>query len=125
MKAEGIRSKTVKKYKATTNSKYSLPVYPNSLNQEFQVDAPGKVWVADITYIHTNEGWLYLATMMDLYSRRILGWHMSHRMTKELVILALKRAIGRQKPTEGLIHHSDRGSQYTSHEYQKICVNTT
>lgn len=120
MKAEGIRSKTVKKYKATTNSKHSLPIYPNLLNQEFQVDAPGKVWVGNITYIHTNEGWLYLATIMDLYSRRILGWHMSHRMTKELVILALKRAIGRQKPTEGLIHHSDRGSQYASHEYQKI-----
>lgn len=120
MKAEGIRSKTVKKYKATTNSKHSLPIYPNLLNQEFQVDAPGKVWVGDITYIHTNEGWLYLATIMDLYSRRILGWHMSHRMTKELVILALKRAIGRQKPTEGLIHHSDRGSQYASHEYQKV-----
>lgn len=120
MKAEGIRSKTVKKYKATTNSKHSLPVYPNLLNQEFQVDAPGMVWVADITYIHTSEGWLYLATIMDLYSRRILGWHMSHRMTKELVIRALKRAIGRQKPTEGLIHHSDRGSQYASHEYQEI-----
>lgn len=120
MKAEGIRSKTVKKYKATTNSKHSLPIYPNLLNQEFQVDAPGKVWVGDITYIRTNEGWLYLATIMDLYSRRILGWHMSHRMTKELVILALKRAIGRQKPTEGLIHHSDRGSQYASHEYQGI-----
>src|SRR5699024_273686 len=120
MKAEGIRSKTVKKYKATTNSKHSLPIYPNLLNQEFQVDAPGNVWVGNITYIHTNEGWLYLATIIDLYSRRILGWHMSHRMTKELVILALKRAIGRQKPTEGLIHHSDRGSQYASHEYQKI-----
>lgn len=120
MKAEGIRSKTVKKYKATTNSKHSLPIYPNLLNQKFQVDAPGKVWVGDITYIRTNEGWLYLATIMDLYLRRILGWHMSHRMTKELVIVALKRAIGRQKPTEGLIHHSDRGSQYASHEYQGI-----
>ena len=120
MKAEGIRSKKVKKYKAITNSKHSFPIYPNLLNQKFQVDTPGKVWVGDITYIRTNEGWLYLATIMDLYSRRILGWHMSHRMTKELVIVALKRAIGRQKPTEGLIHHSDRTSQYASHEYRGI-----
>ncbi|TLQ39607.1 IS3 family transposase [Ruoffia tabacinasalis] len=120
MKVEGIRSKTVEKYKAPTNSKHSLPIYPNLLNQKFQVDTPRKVWVGDITYIRTNEGWLYLATIMDLYSRRILGWHMSHRMTKELVIVALKRAIGRQKPTEGLIHHSDRGSQYAAHEYQRI-----
>lgn len=95
MKAEGIHSKTVKKYNATTNSKHSLPIYPNLLNQKFQVDTPGKVWVDDITYIRTNEGWLYLPTIMDLYSRRIQGWHMSHRMTKELVIVAIRRAIGR------------------------------
>lgn len=120
MKKEGIRSKTVKKYKATTNSKHSLPVYPNLLNQQFQVDKPGKVWVGDITYIWTKEGWLYLATIMDLYSRRILGWYMSDRMTKELVIIALRRAISRQTPSEELIHHSDRGSQYASHDYQNI-----
>jgi putative transposase len=120
MKENNIRSKTVKKYKATTNSKHRLPVYPNLLNQQFKVDQPGKVWVTDITYVWTKEGWLYLATVMDLFSRRIIGWQMSNRMNKELVITALERAIGRQPPKEGLIHHSDRGSQYASTDYQMI-----
>ncbi|MDM5247648.1 MULTISPECIES: IS3 family transposase [unclassified Lysinibacillus] len=120
MKEEGIRSKTVKKYKATTNSKHNLPVYPNLLDQQFKVERPGQAWVADITYIWTSEGWLYLATIMELFSRRIIGWAMDERMTKELVILALKRAIRTQTPTPGLIHHSDRGSQYASKEYQQV-----
>ncbi|MDM5247845.1 IS3 family transposase [Lysinibacillus sp. G4S2] len=120
MKEEGIRSKTVKQYKATTNSKHNLPVYPNLLDQQFKVERPGQAWVADITYIWTSEGWLYLATIMELFSRRIIGWAMDERMTKELVILALKRAIRTQTPTPGLIHHSDRGSQYASKEYQQV-----
>jgi putative transposase len=120
MSETNIRSKTVKKYKATTNSKHNLPVYPNLLNQQFEVDEPGKVWVGDITYIWTREGWLYLATIMDLFSRRIIGWYMSKRMNKELVLTALKRAIRTQPPKEGLIHHSDRGSQYASKDYQKL-----
>lgn len=120
MKEEGIRSKTVKKYKATTNSKHHLPVYPNLVDQQFKVKQPGQVWVADITYIWTSEGWLYLATIMELFSRRIIGWAMGERMTKELVILALKRAIQTQPPSPGLIHHSDRGSQYASTEYQQL-----
>lgn len=120
MKAEGIRSKTVKKYKATTNSKHQLPVYPNLLEQQFKVERPGQAWVADITYIWTSEGWLYLATIMELFSRRIIGWAMGERMTKELVITALKRAIQTQAPTAGRIHHSDRGSQYASKEYQQL-----
>ena len=120
MQEEGIRSKTVKKYKATTNSKHHLPVYPNLVDQQFKVEQPGQVWVADITYIWTSEGWLYLATIMELFSRRIIGWAMGERMTKELVILALKRAIQTQPPSPGLIHHSDRGSQYASNEYQQI-----
>ncbi|MEL3959892.1 IS3 family transposase [Lysinibacillus endophyticus] len=120
MKEEGIRSKTVKKYKATTNSKHNLPIYPNLLDQQFKVERPGQAWVADITYIWTSEGWLYLATVMELFSRRIIGWAMDARMTKELVILALKRAIRTQTPTSGLIHHSDRGSQYASKEYQQV-----
>ncbi|MGE7917307.1 IS3 family transposase [Lysinibacillus xylanilyticus] len=120
MKEEGIRSKTVKKYKATTNSKHNLPVYPNLLDQQFKVERPGQAWVADITYIWTSEGWLYLATIMELFSRRIIGWAMDERMTKELVILALKRAIRTQTPTPELIHHSDRGSQYASKEYQQV-----
>ncbi|WP_259458015.1 IS3 family transposase [Salipaludibacillus neizhouensis] len=120
MKENGIRSKTVKKYKATTNSKHNLPIYPNLLNQQFTVERPGQVWVADITYIWSSEGWLYLASVMDLYSRRIIGWEMDGRMTKELVVTALKRAMITQPPTSGLIHHSDRGSQYASNDYQAL-----
>lgn len=108
----GRRSKTVKKYKATTNSKHSLPVYPNLVDQYFKVSQRGVVWVSDITYVHTKEGWLYLATVMDLFSRRIIGWAMSDRMTQALVIQALviqafTRAFQTQAPTAGLIHHSD------------------
>uniref|UniRef100_UPI0035B54F2B IS3 family transposase n=1 Tax=Peribacillus tepidiphilus TaxID=2652445 RepID=UPI0035B54F2B len=115
MKEEGLRSKTIKKYKATTNSKHSLPVFENKLNQEFKVDQPNKVWVDDITYIPTAEGWLYLASVMDLYSRKIIGWSVDKTMTKELVIQALKRAYNRQQPPkESVLHHSDRGCQYCS-----------
>jgi putative transposase len=119
MKENGIRSKTVKKYKATTNSKHSLPVQENIMNQDFTANKPNEKWVTDITYVSTLEGWLYLASVMDLYSRKIVGWHMSERMTKELVLQALEQAHGRQKPEPGLLHHSDRGSQYASHDYQK------
>lgn len=123
MHENNLRSKTVKKYKATTNSKHSYPVYPNLLNQQFQVDEPGKVWVGDITYVWTKQGWLYLATIMDLFSRRIIGWDMRDRMNKDLTITALKRAIAQQPPKEGLIHHSDQGSQYAANEYQAILRN--
>jgi putative transposase len=115
----GIRSRTVKKYKATTNSKHSLPVQDNVLNREFTASRPNEKWVTDITYVSTGEGWLYLASVMDLFSRKIVGWHMSDRMTKELVLQALKQAYGRQKPDKGLLHHSDRGSQYASLDYQQ------
>ena len=123
MSENGLRSKTVKKYKATTNPHHSYPVYPNLLNQQFHVDRPGAVWVGDITYVGTMEGWLYLATIMDLSSKRIIGWEMSHRMTKELTIKALQRAIIQQPPQEGLIHHSDRGSQYAANDYQEMLRN--
>nr|WP_317618570.1 IS3 family transposase [Macrococcus sp. TMW 2.2395] len=119
MKDMNIRSITKKKYKATTNSKHNLPIYPNLLNQQFKVEKLGVAWVSDITYVYTREGWLYLATVMDLFSRRIIGWAMSSRMSKELVISALERAYVTQEPKAGLIHHSDRGSQYASVEYQK------
>ncbi|HEC2218261.1 TPA: IS3 family transposase, partial [Staphylococcus delphini] len=120
MKALGIRSITKKKYKATTHSKHHLPVYPNLLNQQFKVSQPGSVWVADITYVYTKEGWLYLAKVMDLFSRRIIGWAMATRMTKELVMSALNKAYTIQEPKAGLIHHSDQGSQYASIEYQNL-----
>ena len=113
------KSCTVKKYKATTNSKHQHPVSENVLDRQFKVDKPNQSWVTDITYIPTNEGWLYLASVMDLYSRKIVGWAMDKSMSKEFVINALKMAYYRQKPGKGLIHHSDRGVQYASSDYQK------
>ncbi|WP_299095806.1 IS3 family transposase, partial [uncultured Metabacillus sp.] len=114
------KSCTVKKYKATTNSKHQHPVSENVLDRQFKASKPNQSWVTDITYIPTNEGWLYLATVMDLYSRKIVGWAMDKTMTKELVIAALKVAYKRQRPGKGIIHHSDRGVQYASSEYQKL-----
>jgi putative transposase len=114
------KSCTVKKYKATTNSKHQHPVSENILARQFKACKPNQLWVTDITYIPTNEGWLYLATVMDLYSRKIVGWAMDKTMTKELVMAALKMACNRQKPEKGVIHHSDRGVQYASNEYQKL-----
>src|SRR5699024_12056009 len=101
------RSITVKKLKATYHYNHTYPVYANLLNQQFYASKPGAVWVSDITYVWTQEGWLYLATVMDLYARRIIGWHMSHRMTKDLTIQALQRAMNHLPPKPGLIHHSD------------------
>lgn len=120
MKKNNICSKRVKKFKATTNSKHNLPVAPNLLNQNFNVDRLNQVWVSDITYIATGEGWLYLAAVVDLFSRKVVGWAMDSTMTKDLVIKAIKQAVWRYKPQVGVIHHSDRGSQYASYEYQKI-----
>lgn len=109
-----------RKYKVTTDSKHNLPVAPNLLNRYFTTDAPNKVWLADITYVWTNEGWLYLAFVLDLYYRGIIGLAMMSRMTDELTLKALKQAIIRCKPPKGLIHHSDRGSQYASWNYQAV-----
>lgn len=119
MKEMGLRSITVKKHKATTNSKHNQPVYANVLNRQFNVIAPNKVWVTDITYIATLQGWVYLASVMDLFSRKIVGWSLGSRMTKELVLDAFDQACERQKPSPGLIHHSDRGSQYASADYRE------
>ena len=120
MKQEGTRAIVPRKYKATTDSKHSLPVAPNLLKQDFDIKEPNKVWLADITYISTLEGWLYLAAVMDLGCRRIKGWAMSDRLTKELALAALKMAICNHPNTAGIIHHSDRGSQYASNDYQKL-----
>ena len=120
MRESGIRSRTKKKFKATTNSRHNLPVAPNLLNQDFTVDAPDRTWVSDITYIHTEKGWLYLAVLLDLFNREVVGWATSSRMTRQLAIDALQMALGRQTPEKGMIHHSDRGSQYASGDYQKI-----
>lgn len=120
MKANGISSKRPKKYKATTNSKHNLPVAENLLNQDFAVDKPNTVWVSDISYIWTDEGWDYLATVKDLFNREIVGWAVSSTMTRDLVIKALTNAIQKRRPQAGLIHHSDRGVQYCSNDYQAL-----
>lgn len=119
MRENGIAAKTKKKYKATTNSKHNYPVAENLVNQNFTVSKPNQVWVADITYIPTGEGWLYLATIEDLFQRKIVGWSMDSTMTSQLVVNALRQAVWRYRPSAGLIHHSDRGSQYASHKYQQ------
>lgn len=120
MRKNGIRSKTVRKYKVTTNSKHNLPVAENLLNQNFVADRPNEKWVSDITYIGTDEGWLYLAGVMDLHGRKLVGWAMDSRMKTELVSAALKQAIGRTDAGVGLIVHSDRGVQHASREYQQL-----
>ncbi|QQK81814.1 IS3 family transposase [Salicibibacter cibi] len=121
MREYGLRPKSAsKKGKKTTDSNHHQPIYPNLLKRDFHTEQPGETWVADITYIWTREGWLYLASVMDLFSRKVIGWNISHRLTKELATTALHRAMRLQPPQEGLIHHSDRGSQYASHDYQAI-----
>ena len=120
MRQAGIKSKTVKRFKATTDSRHNFPVAPNRLDQNFNVSIPNKAWAADITYIATAEGWLYLAALMDLYSRKIVGWSMDNRMTRQLSINALEMAITNRQGIQGLTHHSDRGSQYASDNYQKV-----
>lgn len=122
MRDHGWRAKAAKKYKATTNSRHNLPVAPNLLQQNFESRGPNEKWVSDITYIWTDEGWLYLAVVLDLYSRMVVGWALSERMTSTLVIDALQMALWRRKMPRGVIVHSDRGSQYCSSDYQKILV---
>jgi putative transposase len=120
MRDNGWRAKAAKQYKATTNSKHSLPVAPNLLEQNFMADKPDQKWVSDITYIWTDEGWLYLAVVLDLYSRRVIGWAIAERMTAPLVCDALIMALWSRKMPTGVIVHSDRGSQYCSTAYQKL-----
>ncbi len=120
MREAGIRAKSKRKYRVTTDSKHNLPVAPNLLNRQFTIDRPNSVWLSDITYIWTSEGWLYLASVVDLYSRMVVGWSMSHRITQQLTLEALNQALGRRCPQPGLLHHSDRGSQYAASDYQKL-----
>lgn len=122
MKRMGLRSQIKLKYKPnTTNSKHNLYVAPHLLNREFKVDAPSKVWVSDLTYIETGEGWLYLTVVIDLYDRKVIGWALSETMhANETTIAALKMAILNRKPTNGLIFHSDRGVQYACADFVKI-----
>lgn len=116
----GIRCKQSKKYTVTTDSRHTFPVADNLLDQQFEAAAPNSVWVSDITYISTDEGWLYLAGHKDLFNGEIVGYAMGERITKNLVSQSLFRAVAAKRPSEGLIHHSDRGSQYCSYEYQEL-----
>jgi putative transposase len=120
MRQDGIRAKTVKKWRATTQSQHRFPVAANTLERAFTVEAPNRVWAGDITYVWTLEGWLYLAVLLDLYSRRVVGWAMSQRITVELTEQALTMALAKRAPTAGLLHHSDRGSQYAATSYQRV-----
>ena len=116
----GIRCKQKRKFKATTDSKHTLPIADNILGQQFKVAAPNKVWVSDITYVPTDEGWLYIAGHKDLFSGNIVGYAIGDWLTRNLVSQSLFKAVAAKRPAQGLIHHSDRGSQYCSHEYRKL-----
>lgn len=119
MRVNGIVAKAKKKFKATTNSKHDLPVAENLLKQNFVAEKPNTIWVSDITYIGTLEGWLYLAVIIDLYSRQVVGWAMSDRLTSDFVIKALYQAIGRRNLESCCIFHSDRGVQYASADFRE------
>lgn len=120
MQRLNLQVKQKRKYQITTDSRHSLPVVQNVLNRAFSPLAPNQAWGTDITYLRTQQGWIYLAVVIDLYSRRVVGWCMDRRMQKALVMRALMMAVNLRKPPPGLIHHSDRGSQYASHAYQKL-----
>lgn len=118
MKDMGLRANPKTPYTATTDSDHSLPVFENLLRQNFDVERPNQVWVSDITYVWTTNGWLYLAIVLDLFSRKIVGWQMADHMRTELPLDALRMAILAREPEPGLVHHSDRGSQYASKDYR-------
>ena len=120
MRVANLSCKTKRKFKVTTDSKHSKIISPNLLERRFNVNAPDELWVGDITYIHTDSGWLYLATVIDLYSRKVVGWSMANHMKAKLVNDALTMAIWKRKPKKGLIWHSDRGSQYASDSHRNI-----
>lgn len=120
MRELGLQGCPKKRYKVTTQSNHRFSVAPNHLNRDFTATQPNQRWVADITYIRTGEGWLYLAVVLDLYSRAIVGWSMSHRLTRDLVLKALLMALWRRNPEADLLHHSDRGSQYASDDFQSL-----
>jgi transposase InsO family protein len=120
MRRLDLRVRSRKRFRVTTDSKHDLPIAPNVLNREFQVDVPDRAWASDITYIWTCQGWFYLAVVLDLFSRKVVGWSLQATMTANLVTEALAMAVGRRCPSPGLLHHSDRGSQYASSDYRDL-----
>ena len=120
MQRQGLIARAARKFKASTDSKHDLPVAPNLLEQDFTTSAVNQKWCSDITYLWTHQGWLYLATVIDLFSRRVIGWSMNERMTADLVCNALKMALAQRGYPRDVIVHSDRGSQYCSNDYQAL-----
>jgi transposase InsO family protein len=120
MRAHGLRAKRVKRWRATTQSNHRLAVAANTLARQFTVSRPNQVWAADISYLWTEEGWLYLAVVLDLYSRAVIGWAMGPYLTTQLATGALKMALRHRTPERGLLHHSDRGVQYAARDYQRL-----
>ena len=120
MRTQGLRARHKRRFRTTTDSAHEFPVAPNIVRRKFEADAPNKTWVTDITYIWTPEGWLYLAVILDLFSRRVVGWGMSEQITRKLALDALDMALFQRQPPRGLIHHSDRGSQYASGDYRRM-----
>lgn len=118
MRRLDLKARGRRRFKATTDSKHTFEVAPNLLERNFAAAQPNRAWVGDITYVPTHEGWLYLAVLIDLYSRRVVGWATSRHIDRHLVLDALRMALGARRPAAGLIHHTDRGSQYTSNDYR-------
>jgi transposase InsO family protein len=120
MREDGLVARPKKRFRVTTQSDHDHPISPNLLERDFSANAPDRVWVGDITYVWTTEGWMYLAVLIDVYSRRVVGWAMRPYLTRELAIEALRRALELRQPPPGLIQHTDRGSQYASHDYRAM-----
>ncbi len=120
MRQENLAGRRKRRFRRTTNSEHKLPVAPNLLERRFDAAVRDQVWAADITYIRTWEGWLYLAVVIDLYSRRVVGWSVANHMRTELPLTALQKALLRRRPAAGLLHHSDRGSQYAAEAYRRL-----
>src|SRR3954451_22952648 len=118
MRENGLKARQKRRFKRTTDSHHACPVAPNLLDQDFSAERPNEKWGADISYVWTGEGWLYLAVVLDLFARRVVGWAVSDRLRKELALEALRKALAIRQPPTGLTHHADRGSQYCSIEYQ-------
>jgi putative transposase len=120
MRRYGIIAKTKRRFRVTTHCNHRLPVADNLLNRRFATDGPNKVWLSDITYIWTQEGWLYLSVVLDLYNRQVIGWSMDERLTQDLAITALQQALGKRRPDSGAMFHSDRGSQYAGYAFRRV-----
>ena len=120
MRRHGIQVRSKRRFRVTTDSNHAFPVAPNLLDRQFTAPGANKVWLADMTYIPTGEGWLYLAVVLDLFSRKVVGWAMRETMPQELTLAALQMALTNRRPGTGLLHHSDRGSQYAAHDYRRL-----